>query len=598
MPRIIHPLAGMIALLTIATFWLSTAISELFLSESAVVAVKTAIPWGFLLLVPALAATGGSGFFLSHGQRRGLVGAKLKRMPFIAANGLLILIPAALFLASKARAGDFDTTFYVVQGIELLAGATNIALLGLGMRDGMKLTQWKRGNFLRPAPSHKTTLAGKAEVARDTSAFRLQKPEGFSFRAGQAVYVTLPGQKETDSKGGIRTFSIASAPQEPDLVIATRMTDTAFKRCLAELPAGSPVAIEGPYGDLTLDGDTRPAVFLAGGIGITPFDLFGRARQTADAARLSAAAEEAAFTGAFTSLSAEVADTYVQYRACRMMEAIYRQALASQAETLKATDELASVGLSPDSDPALARANAASAAISLETQQADCRVIAQSLAVAVGVSQDRIDAILAGGGGLPAARAFRISEIPAEALRQRPDVIEAELAFASAMKTMGAAQAGLFPALSLGGTITLTNPKSWSFGPALSLPIFDGGARQASLRSANADAITAGETWRKTVLSAVAEIEGALTRLNAARRSGAKAREAVSGYRTYFDAVDDNWKAGGETLLNREEARRSLQTAQITEVQQREAELRQWIAPYKAAGGGWTGQKVGPKAGG
>lgn len=322
-------------------------------------------------------------------------------------------------------------------------------------------------------------------------------------------------------------------------------------------------------------------------------DLFGRARQAADAARLSAAAEEAAFAGAFTSLSAEVADTYVQYRACRMVEAIYRQAVASQAETLKATGELAAAGLSPDSDPALARANAASAAISLETQQADCRVIAQTLAVAVGVSQDRIDAILAKGGGLPAAKAFRISEIPAEALRQRPDVIKAELAFASAMKSMRAAQADLFPSFSLGGTITLTDPKSWSFGPALSLPIFDGGARQAGLRSANADAITAGETWRKTVLSAVAEIEGALTRLNAARKSGAKAREAVSGYRTYFDAVDDNWKAGGETLLNREEARRSLQTAQITEVQQREAELRQWIALYKAAGGGWTGPKAG-----
>jgi len=271
MPRLIHPIAGLIAILTIATFWLSTVISELFLSETAVVAVKTAIPWGFLLLAPALAATGGSGFFLSHGQRTGLVGAKLKRMPFIAANGLLILIPAALFLASKARAGEFDTIFYVIQGVELIAGATNITLLGLGMRDGMKLTQWRRGNFLRPAPGYTTTLAGRQEIADGTVAFRLKKPEGFGFTAGQAVYVTLPAQKDTDSKGKIRTFSIASAPQERELVIATRMTDTAFKHSLAGLPAGSPVGIEGPYGDLTLGGETAPVVFLAGGIGITPF---------------------------------------------------------------------------------------------------------------------------------------------------------------------------------------------------------------------------------------------------------------------------------------------------------------------------------------
>ncbi|MFT3688466.1 hypothetical protein [Paenirhodobacter sp.] len=144
MPRIVHPIAGLIALATIATFWISTAISELFLSGAAVVAVKTAIPWGFVLLVPAMAATAGSGLFLAQGRRGGLIGAKRRRMPFIAANGLLILIPAALFLAARARAGVFDTPFYAVQGIELIAGAVNIVLLGLGMRDGLRLTRKRR----------------------------------------------------------------------------------------------------------------------------------------------------------------------------------------------------------------------------------------------------------------------------------------------------------------------------------------------------------------------------------------------------------------------------------------------------------------------
>ncbi|WP_192361475.1 hypothetical protein [Mesorhizobium mediterraneum] len=139
MTKIIHPIAGVIAIVTIATFWLSTAMSELFGSEAAVIAVKTAIPWGFLLLVPALAAAGGSGFALAQGRWAGLVGAKIKRMPFIAANGILILIPAALFLASKARAAEFDTTFYAVQALELVAGAANITLLGLNMRDGLRM---------------------------------------------------------------------------------------------------------------------------------------------------------------------------------------------------------------------------------------------------------------------------------------------------------------------------------------------------------------------------------------------------------------------------------------------------------------------------
>lgn len=139
MAKLTHPVAGAIALLSIATFWLSTALSELFGSQALVILVKTSIPWGFLLLIPALMAAGGSGFALAKGRRAGIIGAKIKRMPLIAANGILILIPAALFLALKAKSGEFDTVFYTVQALELVAGATNITLLALNMRDGLKM---------------------------------------------------------------------------------------------------------------------------------------------------------------------------------------------------------------------------------------------------------------------------------------------------------------------------------------------------------------------------------------------------------------------------------------------------------------------------
>lgn len=159
MLRIVHPLAGAIALLTISTFWLSTAFSEVFASQATVVAVKSAIPWGLLLLIPAMTAVGGSGFVLSNGRREGLIGAKLRRMPMVGANGLLVLVPAALFLASKARAGEFDASFYAVQGLELFAGAVNITLLGLSMCDGMKLTQ-RRRRKPDAATSRQRTTAG------------------------------------------------------------------------------------------------------------------------------------------------------------------------------------------------------------------------------------------------------------------------------------------------------------------------------------------------------------------------------------------------------------------------------------------------------
>jgi hypothetical protein len=149
----IHPVAGALAMLTIATFWVSTALTESFASHAIVAALKTAIPWGFLLLIPALLAAGGSGFVLAKGRpRAGLVGAKIKRMPLIAANGILILIPSALFLASKARAAEFDTAFYAVQALELTAGAVNLVLLGLNMRDGLKMTGRLRRRPVKPLP--------------------------------------------------------------------------------------------------------------------------------------------------------------------------------------------------------------------------------------------------------------------------------------------------------------------------------------------------------------------------------------------------------------------------------------------------------------
>jgi len=140
MLRILHPVAGVVALITIATFWLSTILSEVFGSQAVVTTVKTAIPWGFLLLIPALAIAGGYGFVLSK-ERAGvaLVVWKLKRMRVIAANGILVLIPSALFLAHKARADEFATAFYAVQALELVAGATNIALLAWNMLDGLRI---------------------------------------------------------------------------------------------------------------------------------------------------------------------------------------------------------------------------------------------------------------------------------------------------------------------------------------------------------------------------------------------------------------------------------------------------------------------------
>ncbi len=122
------------------------------------------------------------------------------------------------------------------------------------------------------SPGFTSKLKDRKEVAEGTMAFRLEKPSGWAFKAGQYLDMTLLDPSETDSEGNVRSFSIASAPREDTLMVAMRMRDTAFKRVLRTMPLGTAVKIEGPSGDLILQNDsTRAAVFLAGGIGITPF---------------------------------------------------------------------------------------------------------------------------------------------------------------------------------------------------------------------------------------------------------------------------------------------------------------------------------------
>lgn len=119
--------------------------------------------------------------------------------------------------------------------------------------------------------TYKTKLIKKEEVAEGTMSFYFEKPEKFKFIAGQYLEFSHIKPAETDSEGNNRFFSIASAPYENNIMIATRMRDTAFKRVLKNLPIGSEIIINGPHGFFYLHKDaSRPAVFLIGGIGITP----------------------------------------------------------------------------------------------------------------------------------------------------------------------------------------------------------------------------------------------------------------------------------------------------------------------------------------
>lgn len=117
----------------------------------------------------------------------------------------------------------------------------------------------------------KTLLLNKKELCRGTWEFTLAKPAETVHQAGQHITVKVPQLLHQDPKGPLRTFTLASAPHEADWLIATRMTGSGFKKTLLDLPLNTEVEVNGPMGALVRDERFPALVFLAGGIGITPF---------------------------------------------------------------------------------------------------------------------------------------------------------------------------------------------------------------------------------------------------------------------------------------------------------------------------------------
>ena len=323
-------------------------------------------------------------------------------------------------------------------------------------------------------------------------------------------------------------------------------------------------------------------------------DLFGKTRAQVSADRARVEEQVADWHDARVSLAAEIADDYVQYRACRLLEQTYREELKSQQETISATQTAATSGFTSGSDLALARASAASSSSTLTSQQAECEVLVKTLTELAATDETEVRKILGTQTGrIPTPPHIKVDSVPADLLRQRPDVAGLEREMAATLYEVGYAKADLYPSLSLSGSLTIShstltgNAVPWSFGPSLSIPLFDGGSRRAAVNSAEAAYRSAVASYKSGVLTAVDDVETAMVRVDSTTRRIGDSASAASNYRTYFKAIDDNWRAGGTSLLDREEARRSALSAEITLIEVRRDAVRYWIALYKALGGGW-----------
>ncbi|MDR3367536.1 efflux transporter outer membrane subunit [Rhodoferax sp.] len=326
-------------------------------------------------------------------------------------------------------------------------------------------------------------------------------------------------------------------------------------------------------------------------------DLFGSVRRSAESADALLQARQADWHDARVSLAAEVATDYITYRACQLTLLSTQADARSSQTTANVTRRSMQAGMTSRADAYLADASAASASANAIAQQAECDVTVKALVALTGMTEPTLRQQLNGqptqAPKLPALTALHVSNLPVNLLSQRPDLVSAERALAAASAQIGVAEADRYPRLSLQGSLSATraagvNTTPWSFGPSLSLPLLNGGAKRAAVDSAQAAYDLALASYRQAVRTAVQEVEQNLVRQNSAELRTADVQRSAAAYRNYANAVETNWRAGGDSLLNLELARRNAIAAEQTLITVQRDQLLYGIALYKAVGGGWT----------
>jgi multidrug efflux system outer membrane protein len=328
-------------------------------------------------------------------------------------------------------------------------------------------------------------------------------------------------------------------------------------------------------------------------------DLFGanRASLAADSERLEGT--QALWHQARVSIAAEVANQYYTLRACTELLAVARSDALSRSETARLNALSARAGFTAPATAALARASAAEGRSRVTQQQTQCEVNIKTLVALTAIPEPELRQKLAQSPAAPAQQGITgISSVPAEVLGQRPDVYNASRALAAASFEVGSARAQRYPRLSITGSIATNKSRArgvnqtydtWSFGPlALTVPLFDGDASEGNLEAAKARYEEAAGKYRSTVRQAVREVEEALVNLQGFADRNSDTVAAAEGYRASFAGTEARYKAGLASLVELEDARRTLLSAQGEVISLERDQRSAWVALYRALGGGWT----------
>ena len=360
-------------------------------------------------------------------------------------------------------------------------------------------------------------------------------------------------------------------------------------------------------------GGTQGAIPATSFPGIPPFDLFqggfdasweldlwGRVRRSVENADATLQASREDRRSTLLSTIAEVARDYMQLRGAQETLRITRINLKSAQESAFLTNERARGGLGNDLDVANARAQVESTAAAIpQLEQQEAQGI-NAIGLLLGQPPATLQAELGGANppGVPRIPPRVPIGIPSELARRRPDIRQAEAQLHAATAEIGVAKADFYPKLTLSGSAALQATQlknlglpaqTYSLGPSLTIPIFEGGRLRRTVDLRTAQQQEAAVNFQKTVLQAFTDVDNALVAYAAEQRRQARLTEQVAQSRTALDLAQKRYRQGVSDFLEVLTAQRTALQAEQSLSDSTATVSSNLVALYKALGGGWEG---------
>lgn len=349
-------------------------------------------------------------------------------------------------------------------------------------------------------------------------------------------------------------------------------------------------------GDITVGG--LYTQYQAGFDASWELDLFGANRRGVEAARYAMQASEDELRGTLLTLVGDIASNYVDARGYQARIALAQRTAASQRETAELTRTKLAAGASSAVDVANATGLAASTEANIPELRAALAQSIHRLSVLTGQPPGALTALMSRGGPIPGPRAVS-KGVPADVLRNRPDVRQAERTLAQSTALVGQAEANRYPSISLTGNLTTEGTKlgdlargssiSWSYGPSLTVPIFTGGQLKAAVDIAAAQRDQSFLAYHAAILTALEDVENSVVALTQERLKAGKLGQSAGSYREAARLSRALYQNGSTSFLEVLDAERSLYSAEDSLLVSRVAVATDYVALNKALGGGWDG---------